>query len=212
MTKKEKTAFIVDNLNKYYPQDGTCFLSYNKEKPYELMIATLMSAQTTDKQVNVVTKKLFEKYDSVDKFADCDLNELEKDISSIGLYKNKAKNIKASMIMLRDDFNYVLPSDTELLIKFNGVGRKTANCVRSHVFRIPSIVVDTHVLRISNRLLLVKDEKDPVKVEFALMKTLDKNDWLDFNQQLISFGREICTARSPKCDICFLKEVCKAKI
>lgn len=208
MNKKEKINFILNTLNEKYPQDGTCFLDYNKDKPYELMIATIMSAQTTDKQVNIVTDKLFKKYDTVDKFCDCNIKDLEKDISSIGLYKNKAKSIQNAMILLRDEYNYVLPSDMDMLLKFQGVGRKTANCVRSHVFRIPSIVVDTHVTRISNRLGLVINNKDAVKIEMELMKILPKDSWLDFNQQLISFGREICKARSPLCEMCDLTEVC----
>lgn len=208
MNKKEKVNFILNELNEKYPQDGTCFLDYNKDKPYELMIATIMSAQTTDKQVNIVTANLFKKYDTVDKFCDTDIKELEKDISSIGLYKNKAKSIQNAMILLRDEYNYILPSDMDMLLKFQGVGRKTANCVRSHVFRIPSIVVDTHVTRISNRLGLVKKTQDAVKIEMELMKVLPKDSWLDFNQQVISFGREICKARSPVCEKCDLTEIC----
>ncbi len=211
MKQKERVNFIIEKLNEFYPQDGTCFLNYNKEKPYELMIATTLSAQTTDNQVNKVTKDLFKKYKTVDDFADCDLDVLRKDISSIGLYKNKAAFIKSAMILLRDEFNYILPSDVLELTKFSGVGRKTANVVRSHIFNLPSIVVDTHVTRISNRLGLVKDEKDAVKIEFKLMKILPKESWLDFNQQVISFGREICSARSPKCKDCFFSEICKEK-
>ncbi len=209
MTQSERVKIIIERLDKHYPQDGTCFLDFNRSKPYELMIATILSAQTTDLQVNKVTKTLFQKYDTVDKFANSDLNELQKDISSIGLYKNKANHIKNAMILLRDEFNYVLPSEVEQLIKFNGVGRKTANVVRSHIFNLPSIVVDTHVTRISNKLSLVKDEKDAVKIEFKLMKILPKSSWLDFNQQVISFGRDICSARSPKCKTCFFNDICK---
>ncbi len=211
MKQQERINIILEKLNEHYPQDGTCFLNFNKDKPYELMIATILSAQTTDNQVNKVTVNLFEKYKTVDLFADCDIEELKKDISSIGLYKNKANHIKNAMIMLRDDFNYILPSDVESLIKFNGVGRKTANVVRSHIFNLPSIVVDTHVTRISNRLGLVKNEKDAVKIEFRLMKILPKKSWLDFNQQVISFGREICSARSSKCENCFLSHICKER-
>ncbi len=209
MTQKERVNLIIEKLNKHYPQDGTCFLNYHKDKPYELMIATILSAQTTDNQVNKVTQNLFVKYDSVDAFADCDIEILKKDISSIGLYKNKANHIKNAMIILRDQYNYTLPNEVLELTKFNGVGRKTANVVRSHIFNLPSIVVDTHVTRISNRLGLVKNEKDAVKIEFKLMKILPKKSWLDFNQQVISFGREICSARSPKCDECFFNDICK---
>ncbi len=211
MTQSERVKIIIERLDKHYPQDGTCFLDFNRQKPYELMIATILSAQTTDLQVNKVTKTLFQKYDTVDKFADAEINELQKDISSIGLYKNKANHIKNAMILFRDEFNYVLPSDVEELIKFSGVGRKTANVVRSHIFGLPSIVVDTHVTRISNKLSLVKDEKDAVKIEFKLMKILPKTSWLDFNQQVISFGRDICSARSPKCNDCFFNDICKNK-
>ncbi len=212
MTQKEKVNLIINRLNEHYPQDGTCFLNFSKDKPYELMIATILSAQTTDNQVNKVTEKLFKKHDNPNAFADCELSELQKDISSIGLYKNKASHIKNAMILYREQFNYVLPSDVEELVKFNGVGRKTANVVRSHIFGLPSIVVDTHVTRISNRLSLVKNEKDAVKIEFKLMKILPKESWLDFNQQVISFGRDICSARSPKCPECFFNDICKNKI
>ncbi len=208
MKQTERVKIIIERLNEHYPQDGSCFLNYDKSKPYELMIATTLSAQTTDNQVNKVTKTLFEKYDTVDKFADAQILELQKDISTIGLYKNKANHIKNAMILLREDYNYILPSDIEELIKFNGVGRKTANVVRSHIFNLPSIVVDTHVTRISNRLSLVKDERDAVKIEFKLMKILPKKSWLDFNQQVISFGRAICSARNPKCDHCFFNDIC----
>ncbi len=212
MTQKEKVNLIINRLNEHYPQDGTCFLNFSKDKPYELMIATILSAQTTDNQVNKVTEKLFKKYDTPDAFADCELSELQRDISSIGLYKNKANHIKNAMILFREEFNYIMPKDVEELIKFNGVGRKTANVVRSHIFGLPSIVVDTHVTRISNRLSLVKNEKDAVKIEFKLMKILPKDSWLDFNQQVISFGRDICSARSPKCSECFFNDICKNKI
>lgn len=212
MAYKDRINFILEKLDEHYPQDGTCFLNYNEDKPYELMIATILSAQTTDIQVNKVTKSLFEKYSSVDLFANCDISELEKDISSIGLYKNKASHIKNSMILLRDEFNYTLPSEVLELTKFNGVGRKTANVVRSHIFNLPSVVVDTHVTRISNRLSLVEDEKNAVKIEFKLMEILPKESWLDFNQQVITFGREICSARSPKCNKCFMSEICQNKI
>ncbi len=211
MKQSERVSIIIERLNEHYPQDGTCFLEFDRKKPYELMIATILSAQTTDNQVNKVTKTLFKKYHTVDLFADCNIKELQKDISSIGLYKNKANHIKNAMILFREEYNYILPSDVEELIKFNGVGRKTANVVRSHIFNLPSIVVDTHVTRISNRLSLVKDEKDAVKIEFKLMEILPKTSWLDFNQQVISFGRDICTARSPKCTECFFNDICKNK-
>ncbi len=211
MKQSERVNIIIQRLNEHYPQDGTCFLEFDRSKPYELMIATILSAQTTDNQVNKVTKNLFKKYHTVDLFADSDINELQRDISSIGLYKNKANHIKNAMILLREEHNYILPSEVEKLITFNGVGRKTANVVRSHIFNLPSIVVDTHVTRISNRLSLVKDEKDAVKIEFKLMKILPKTSWLDFNQQVISFGRDICSARSPKCKECFFNDICKNK-
>ncbi len=203
MTKKIKA--IIERLNKEYGLFTEPTLDYGT--PYELLIATMLSAQCTDERVNMVTKDLFKKYTSVEDFANADLGELEKDIHSVGFYHAKATHIIEACKRLHEVYNDEVPSDIEDLTSLSGVGRKTANVVRTHVFNIPSIVVDTHVKRISNRLGMTK-EQDPVKIEFDLMKKLPEEQWSAINLQLITLGRTICTARNPKCGECFLKDVC----
>lgn len=202
---KQKVQRIIAALDENYKLDGKTFLHY--ETPWQLLIATILSAQCTDDRVNMVTKDLFKKYSSIKAFADADLAELEKDIYSTGFYKNKAKNIIACAQKLTEEYAGKVPKDIEQLTKLPGVGRKTANVIRGHIFHEPSIVVDTHVKRISKRLGLT-DEDDPVKVEFDLMKILPKESWIKYNQQIITHGRSICTARNPKCQDCFLREDC----
>ena len=203
MTKKIKA--IIERLNKEYGLFTEPTLDYGT--PYELLIATMLSAQCTDERVNMVTKDLFKKYTSVEDFANADIKELEKDIHSVGFYHAKATHIIEACKRLHEVYNDEVPSDIEDLTGLSGVGRKTANVVRTHVFKIPSIVVDTHVKRISNRLGMTK-EQDPVKIEFDLMKKLPKEQWSAINLQLITLGRTICTARNPMCEECFLKDVC----
>lgn len=208
MKKKEKVQYILDKLDERYPDEDKCYLNYSK--PYELLFATILSAQCTDDRVNLVTEKLFVKYKNLDDYINAPIEELEKDVKPTGFYKNKARHLQNSAKELRDVYNSTLPSDIEELIKLSGVGRKTANVVRGHIFKIPSVVVDTHVKRISNRLGLTKNS-DPVKIEFDLMKTLPKDSYIKYNQQVIAFGREICKARNPKCEICPINEICKQK-
>lgn len=203
MTKHTKE--ILDALSARYGTDVKCYL--NHENAWQLLIATMLSAQCTDARVNIVTKDLFQKYKSIDDFANADLKELEKDIHSTGFYHNKAKNIIACCKDLRDKFNGEVPSDIEDLTSLAGVGRKTANVIRGNIFHEPSIVVDTHVKRISKKLGLTKEE-DPVKVEMDLMKVLPKDYWILWNMQIITFGREICKAPTPKCGECFLCDLC----
>ncbi len=203
---QNKVEHILKLLNEHYPQDGKCFLNYNED--WQLLIATILSAQCTDNRVNIVTKTLFEKYKTIEQFASANILELEQDIRSTGFYRNKAKNIIACTAKLLTDFNGSLPSDIKNLTSLSGVGRKTANVVRSHIFKIPSVVVDTHVKRISNRLKLTKNS-DPVKIEFDLMEILPESSWINFNQQVISHGRKICMSRNPKCiECCFLDLKC----
>lgn len=206
MTKKIKV--IIERLNKEYGLFTEPTLDYGT--PYELLIATMLSAQCTDERVNMVTKDLFKKYTSVEDFANVDIKELEKDIHSVGFYHAKATHIIEACKRLHEVYNDEVPSDIEDLTGLSGVGRKTANVVRTHVFKIPSIVVDTHVKRISNRLGMTK-EQDPVKIEFDLMKKLPKEQWSAINLQLITLGRSICTARKPKCGECFLYDVCPSR-
>lgn len=203
MTKKIKE--IIDLLDQTYGTDHRCSLEY--ETPWQLLIATILSAQCTDARVNIVTRDLFQKYPSVDTFAQAELKELEKDIHSTGFYHNKAKNIIACCRDLRDKFGGEVPRSIEDLTSLSGVGRKTANVIRGNIYNDPSIVVDTHVKRISKKLGITKEE-DPVKVEMDLMKKLPKDRWILWNIHLITFGREICKAPTPKCQECFLKELC----
>ena len=206
MTKRTKE--ILDRLDKEYGTEYICYL--NHENPWQLLIAVILSAQCTDARVNIVTKDLFQKYDTLEKFANADLAELEQDIKPTGFYHNKAKNIIACAKRLVYEFGGEVPSSLEDLTSLAGVGRKTANVIRGNIYHEPSIVVDTHVKRISKRLGFTK-ETDPEKIEYELMKVLPKDHWILYNIQIISFGRTICFARSPKCENCFLQDLCKAE-
>jgi endonuclease-3 len=192
-------------LNETYGTDYKCYL--NHENAWQLLIATMLSAQCTDARVNIVTKDLFVKYPTLQAFADADIKELEKDIYSTGFYKNKAKNIIGCAKKLISDYGGEVPSDIESLTKLDGVGRKTANVIRGNIYHEPSIVVDTHVKRIS-RLLGLTDSDDPVKIEHELMEKLPKEQWILYNIQIITLGRTICIARRPKCAECALNHVC----
>lgn len=207
MTKKEKqqVAEICRILNETYGTDYKCYL--NHENAWQLLIATMLSAQCTDARVNIVTKDLFVKYPTLQAFADADIKELEKDIYSTGFYKNKAKNIIGCAKKLISEYGGEVPSDIESLTKLDGVGRKTANVIRGNIYHEPSIVVDTHVKCIS-RLLGLTDSDDPVKIEHELMEKLPKEQWILYNIQIITLGRTICIARRPKCAECALNHVC----
>ena len=207
MTKKERAARVAELLNEEYGTNLHTYLEYNT--PWQLLFATILSAQCTDDRVNMVTRELYKKYTSVKDFAEADENELMKDIFSTGFYRNKAKNIIACAKVLLEEYGGEVPSDIDLLVKLPGVGRKTANVVRGNIYNEPSIVVDTHVKRVS-RLLGLTASDDPVKVEFDLMKVLPKEQWILFNIQVIAHGRKVCIARRPKCSECVLREVCKS--
>lgn len=206
MTMNEKVEQILTLLREHYGPTK-CYLDH--ENPWQLLIATILSAQCTDERVNIVTKDLFQKYTSIKDFAEAGLIELEKDIHSTGFYHNKAKNIIACCQKLLSQYNGEVPWDLDALTSLAGVGRKTANVVRGNWYGIPSIVVDTHVKRISNLLGLTKNQ-DPVKIEFDLMKIIPEEKWIDINTQLIAHGRKICIARRPKCNECFLLAYCDA--
>lgn len=203
MTKRTKEILAL--LDEAYTREYKCYLHY--ETPWQLLIATILSAQCTDARVNLVTEDLFRKYDSLEKFAGANLRELEQDIKPTGFYRNKAKNIIACAKKLVEEFGGVVPNSLEELTSLAGVGRKTANVIRGNIFHEPSVVVDTHVKRISKRLGLTKEE-DPEKIEFDLMKKLPRDHWILYNIQIITFGRQICFARSPKCEECFLTGYC----
>lgn len=205
MNIKERTSAVLKILDDTYGGEK-CYLNYRNA--HELLVATMLSAQCTDDRVNMVTPALFEKYPTVKAFAEADLADVENLIRSTGFYHNKAKNIIACCQKLLVDYNEVVPSDIESLTSLPGVGRKTANVVRTHIFNIPSIVVDTHVKRLSNLIGLTTFD-NPVKIEFDLMKKLPKDHWSRINTQLIAHGRKVCIARRPKCEICVLYDCCK---
>ena len=210
--KKQKTdrlrahAIAVSELLKNaYTTEYRCYL--NHENAWQLLFATMLSAQCTDARVNIVTKDLYRKYTSIEEFASADLKELEEDIRSTGFYHNKAKNIIGCARMLLEKHGGEVPDSIEELVQLPGVGRKTANVIRGNIFHQPSIVVDTHVKRISKKLGLTEQE-DPEKIEFELMEVLPEDYWILYNIHIIQLGRTVCTARSPKCGECFLREIC----
>ena len=209
--KKEQAARIeriLKALDREYGTEYRCYL--NHETPWQLLIAVIMSAQCTDARVNMVTEDLFKKYDTLEKFAAADLKELEKDINSTGFYHMKAKNIIACCKDLVGKFGGQVPAAMEELTSLAGVGRKTANVIRGNIYNEPSIVVDTHVKRISRKLGLTKAE-DPEKIEYDLMKVLPKDHWILWNIHIITLGRTICIARRPRCGECFLRDDCPGR-
>ena len=202
---KKRTGEILKILDDMYGTDAVCYLDH--DNAWQLLVATILSAQCTDARVNIVTKDLFKKYKSIGDLAGADLNELEEDIRSTGFYHNKARNIIACCRKLHEEYNDEVPSDIDDLTSLPGVGRKTANVIRGNIYGIPSIVVDTHVKRISGKLGLT-DNEDPVKIEYDLMKEVPGDHWILINIQLITFGRDICSAISPKCEACRLTGYC----
>lgn len=207
MTAKEKKRIkeILDILDDQYTTEYRCYLTH--DSAWQLLIATILSAQCTDARVNIVTNDLFKKYTSIEAFAEADLSELEQDIKPTGFYHNKAKNIIGCCRKLHYEFNDQVPSDIDELTSLPGVGRKTANVIRGNIYHIPSIVVDTHVKRIANRLQLTTSD-DPVKIEYELMEKIPEDHWILINIHLITFGRDICKAIKPECERCRLKKYC----
>ena len=203
---KKRTEEIIKILDEQFGTEYVCYLHY--ETAWQLLIATMLSAQCTDARVNIVTADLFQKYDTLEKFANADLKELEQDIKPTGFYHNKAKNIIACTKALVERFGGEVPRSLEDLTSLAGVGRKTANVIRGNIYHDASVVVDTDVKRISKRLGLTVNE-DPEKIEQDLMKELPKDHWILYNIQIITFGRTVCTARSPKCEQCRLQKYCK---
>lgn len=207
-TKKardQRVAEILKALDTEYGTEYRCYL--NHETPWQLLIAVILSAQCTDARVNLVTEGLFRKYDTLEKFAGADLKELEQDIHSTGFYHTKAKNIISCCRDLVEKYHGEVPRELSELTALAGVGRKTANVIRGNIYNDPSIVVDTHVKRISRKLGLTESE-EPEKIEYDLMKVLPKDHWILWNIHIITLGRTICTARSPKCSECFLSPYC----
>ncbi len=207
MTKKQRAAIAVEALKTLYPE-AVC--SLNADNPLQLLIATRLSAQCTDARVNMVTPALFARFPTLDAFADATPDEVGEYIRSCGLYKTKAKDIVAACVMLRDVYGGVMPDTVEELTKLPGIGRKTANLMCGDVFGKPAVVADTHCIRIAGRLGLTDGSKDPYKVEMQLKKVLPPEESNDFCHRIVHFGRDICTARSPKCGECPLAESCKS--
>ncbi len=207
MTKKQRTAFALQALKNEYP-DVKCALIYSK--PHELLIATRLSAQCTDKRVNMVTPAMFQSYPDIESFAAAEPYEIEEYIKSCGLYKTKAYDIVMMCRMLRDNYNSVVPDSIEELVKLPGVGRKTANLIVGDLYGKPAIVCDTHVIRLSGRLGITDGSKDAVKVEKQLAAVLPPEESLNFCHRLVWHGRLVCTARSPMCDKCALNTICKS--
>jgi endonuclease-3 len=206
VTKSKKRALqIVAGLRREYPV-ATCALVH--ETPFQLLIATILSAQCTDERVNIVTKELFAAYPTPERLAAVPIKKLEKLIQSTGFFRNKAKNIHECCVKLVEEHGGEVPSSLEELVRLPGVGRKTANVVLGTAFGIPSgIVVDTHVTRLSQRLGLTGHE-DAVKIERELIEQLPQEEWIDFSHRLIWHGRRICKARRPLCGECVLNKVC----
>ena len=205
--KKEFISMLLEGLEKEYP-DAQCALI--TENPLQLLISTQLSAQCKDERVNMVTRDLYKKYKTVYDFANADVKDVENIIKSLGLYRNKAKNIVACCKRLIVDFNGEIPKTIEELTTLEGTGRKTANLVLGDAYGIPGIVVDTHMTRLSNRLGLTKSQ-NPVKIEFELRDIIPSEKQTKFCHQMVLHGRKYCTAAKPKCSICPLKDFCPQK-
>ncbi len=206
MRKKELALQVIELLKQAYPDTG-CSLVY--EEPWKLLISVRLAAQCTDKRVNEVVPSLYEKYPDIDAIANADPFEIEEIVRPCGLGRSKAKDIVCCMQMLRDEFNYEVPSNMTDLLKLPGVGRKSANLIMGDVFGQPAIVTDTHCIRLANRIGLVDKLTEPTKVENALRKIIPPEEGNDLCHRFVDHGRLVCTARSPKCEECVLYNICK---
>lgn len=204
MNKKEKALIIISELKEEYP-NVKCALVY--EQPHELLIATRLSAQCTDKRVNLVTPEMFRKYPTVEAFANADVSDIEECIKSCGLYKTKAKDISEMCKILHEKYGGIVPDTIEELTKLPGVGRKTANLICGDLYGKPALVCDTHVIRLTNRLGLT-DSKDAGKVEKQLAEIIPPEEGLMLCHRLVWHGRLVCNARKPECEHCRLKKIC----
>ncbi len=202
---KKKVSKVSKKLFETYPE-ATCSLDY--QEPLQLLIATILAAQCTDRRVNIVTKELFRKYEGVEDFANANIEELEQDIKSTGFYRNKAKNIIACCNKLIREHDGKVPDNMEDLTALPGVGRKTANVILSNIYDIPGVIVDTHCIRLSNRIGL-SEQENPVKLEKELMEIIPRKDWAKFSNNLVYHGRAICDAKKPKCELCPISRDCK---
>lgn len=207
MTKKQLALEIIDRLKKEYP-DADCTLDYNQA--WKLLVSVRLAAQCTDARVNVVVEGLYQKYPDVKSLAEAPVEEIEKIVRPCGLGKSKARDISACMKMLLEKYDGNVPDDFDKLLELPGVGRKSANLIMGDVFKKPAIVTDTHCIRLTNRMGLVDNCKDPKKVEMALWKIIPPNEGSDFCHRLVYHGREVCTARTkPYCDKCCIADICK---
>ena len=206
MRINEKGKLLPLALEKIYPE-AKCSLNASNE--YELLFATRLSAQCTDARVNIVTPKLFETFDTLEKFSTAEISDVAELIKTCGLYKGKAKDLVNAAKMLVHDFDGNVPDNMEDLLKLPGIGRKTANLILGDIYGVPSIIADTHCIRLSNRIGFVKDTKDPLKVEVALRKYIPKEYQTKFCHRLVHYGRDVCKAQNPMCEICEITEFCK---
>lgn len=201
---KHRSQIVLERLIELYPE-VKCALDH--KNPYELLVATILSAQCTDERVNMVTPKLFEKYPSPVELASARIADVEKLIHSTGFYRNKAKNLVGMAQSVVANFDCEIPTSRDDLVTLPGTGRKTANVIRAEAFNLPGLPVDTHVTRLSNRLKLT-NQSDAVKIEFELMDVIPEDQWGGFSLRLIEHGRKICDARKPKCGECILNDIC----
>lgn len=208
MTKQNKVKLIIQRLSKVYPHPKTAL---NFTTPFELLVATILSAQATDKVVNLITPELFKKYKTAKDYADATAEKIDSMIKKVNFHNNKAKNIQAAATIIAEKYNGKVPSTMEELDALPGVARKTANVVLGNAYhKAEGVVVDTHVMRLSTKLGLT-DKKDPEKIEQDLMKIVPKEHWIDFSHMLILHGRDICTARPHTCEGCPLGDLCPDK-
>ena len=202
--ERKRAAEVVKLLKAEYP-NAKCSLNY--KSTHQLLVATILSAQCTDKRVNQITPNLFKKYKNVERFAHCDIQELSQDIRSAGYHNSKARSIQGSALKIIEENDGQVPTNITDLVSLPGVGRKTANCVLGECFDEPSMVIDTHMIRIFN-LLGFSDTKNAVKMESELMEIFDKKDWVKLTHMIIDHGRAVCIARRPQCNKCVLADMC----
>ena len=207
MTKKQRALAIIERLKAEYPDTG-CSLEY--DQAWKLLVSVRLAAQCTDARVNIVVEKLYERFPDVNALAEASVEDIERIVHPCGLGNSKARDISACMKMLRDEYDGKVPDDFDKLLKLPGVGRKSANLIMGDVFRKPAIVTDTHCIRLTNRIGLVDNIKDPKKVEMALWKIIPPEEGSSLCHRLVYHGREVCTARTtPYCDKCCLADICQ---
>jgi len=206
--KQQRASEIVSRLRTIYP-DSKCSLNYNSA--HELLVATILSAQCTDHRVNIVTKQLFQKYKKPADFAYCDIGLLAKDIHSCGYHNQKSRSIQGASLKIVEEYNGNVPDTLAELVKLPGVGRKTANCVLGEIYNVPSMVIDTHMVRIMGLMGFTKS-KDPKKIEFEMMVIFEEEHWVKLTHMIIDHGRAVCIARRPQCDQCALVDLCPSAL